>query len=97
VFHKPFIPSIPYLFLTSTRRAAASYDLCFLLEAKGDIGGAVKAIRRSLKNDPETSWNVPWSKSKNPIVDARLKLNQLLKDYYEDSESDLEGTESDSD
>ena len=91
MFHKPFIPSIPYLFLTSTRRAAASYHLCFLLEAKGKIGGAVKAIRRSLKNDPESSW------CKNPLADARLKLNQLLEDYYEDSESDLEGTESDSD
>ena len=42
---KPFIPSIPYLFLTSTRRAKASYHLGFLLEAKRDIDGAVR-------NDP---------------------------------------------
>ncbi len=87
MFHKPFIPSIPYLFLSSTRRARAAYHLGFRLEAKGKIGGAVEAFERCLHNDPMHAA-------------ARSKLKELLNGHYEDPQDpdgDFEGTESDSD
>ena len=75
-------PSIPYLFLLSTRRAKAAYHLGCRLEAKRNIDGAVEAFERCLHNDPEHAA-------------ARSKLDQLLDGYYEDG--DFEGNESDSD
>ena len=77
-------PSIPYLFLPSTRRGSAAYHLGFRLEAKRNIGGAVEAFERCLHNDPMHAA-------------ARSKLKESLKGYYEDSDSDFEGNESDSD
>ena len=77
-------PSIPYLFLPSTRRGSAAYHLGFRLEAKRNIDGAVEAFERCLHNDPMHAA-------------ARFKLKELLKGYYEDSDSDFEGNESDSD
>ena len=80
-------PSIPYLFLPSTRRADAAYHLGFRLVAKGKIDDAVEAFERCLLNDPMHAA-------------ARSKLKELLNGHYEDpqdSDGDFEGNESDSD